>query len=270
MHSLFNLLLQIQGDTPEILATFIASAGLLIVGIAIIFITFLIISRQRRNALYLAQKKLKADYEKQLLQSQIEVQESTLSTVSKELHDNVNQLLSTAKLLINFAQKERDQPSEPLQNAFESVGMAIHEIRNLSKSLNKDWLQKFDLIKNLSDEIKRLEISKQFSFHFSYPDQFVLAADKQLILFRIVQEGIQNCIKHAEPKVISISITNEGSFYGITIKDDGKGFAPNIPAEGIGIANMKQRTALLGGTITWKNLEIGCETNIIIPSKEGK
>ncbi len=149
------------------------------------------------------------ELEKQLLLSQVEVQEATLSAIGRELHDNVGQLLSSSKMLLGVALRNytNHQNAEgAIRSADEQIGKAIAAIRSLAKLFDKEWLKQFDLIENLVTEIKRNNDSNEMKIHFSHPESLTINADDQIILFRIIQEGIQNAIKHANASNVFIEI----------------------------------------------------------------
>ena len=220
----------------------------------VLFIILIIYFRYKRNEDLRDKKRMTAEFEKQLLQSQIEVQEATFSSLAQDLHDNVGQLLSSAKMLLGITQRKMETVPDTLIIADETLGKAISEIRSLSKTLNKEWLEQFNFIENLNTEVNRINAANNLQIHFSYPDILIMKPGEQIILFRIVQEAIQNAIKHADPKNIYINITS-GELLTVMITNDGGGFNHQSSPEGMGILNMKHRTQLLGGTIEWKTLD---------------
>src|SRR6266513_5304855 len=106
--------------------------------------------RYRKNEYIKEREIMKQTFEQTLLQSQIEVQEATFSILAKELHDNVGQLLSSSKMLLGITQRNFSNAPETLTIAEETLGKAITELRSLSKSIDKEWLEQFDLIDNLT------------------------------------------------------------------------------------------------------------------------
>ncbi len=205
-------------------------------------------------------------FEKQLMRSQIEVQEATLSVLGKELHDNVGQLLSSTKMLLGVTERKLENPPDTLLIADETLGKAIQELRSLSKSLDKEWLEQFNFIDNLAAEASRINTSGDLSISFSHPAFLPLNAEKQIILFRIVQEAIQNALKHAHAKTIHITVAEISEALIITIADDGQGFnIKNHKFNGVGISNIRNRTALLGGTAQWDSSETGTTILIQLP-----
>ena len=223
--------------------------------------------RFRSNKFITERETMKKSFEQTLLQSQIEVQEATFSFLAKELHDNVGQLLSSSKMLMGITQRNLANIPETLTIAEETLGKAIVELRSLSKSLDKQWLEQFDLIENLTTEIKRINSCLILEIHFSHPGKLSLKVEEQIILFRIIQEALQNAIKHSEAENICIKIETKAENIIISITDDGKGFAPIIN-DGLGMRNMRHRTMLLGGNITWDTPERGSSITIQLPVKE--
>jgi signal transduction histidine kinase len=242
-----------QNPSENISIIFGASSFLLLITL---FIVMLIMAYLRRDLKHLKEKEsMEADFEKQLLQSQLETQEETLNQLSIEIHDNVGQLLNSTKLLIGLTQRAQTETSETLTLADETLAKAIQEIRSLSKALNKEWLQQFNFMENLEAEINRINAAKSLQLHLYKQGLIGLQPDKQIILFRIVQEVLQNAIKHAKAKNISISIIEEATSLSISVKDDGIGFNEENIIKSVGILNIKQRTYLLKGKVQWLSSE---------------
>lgn len=234
--------------------------------VAVIFISLLVtimglvvvaavISYKKKQDAYLHQLKLmKEDYDKQLMWSQIEMQEEAFAHLGQELHDDIGQLLSSTKLLINVTQRSMQEIPDTLQIAEDTLSTAIQHLRALSKSFSRQWLDQFSLVENLKAEVERINSSRAITVKFTYElVELPLQAEPQIILFRIIQEAMQNCIKHARPQVIDISIRKADQQLILIIADDGSGFDKDSMASiGMGIRNMQHRTSLLGGDIRWE------------------
>lgn len=215
---------------------------------------------------FLKEKELmEARFEQTLLQSQIEVQESTFSLLSKELHDNIGQLMSTAKMLLGITERTVTNPPETLLKANETVGIAIKELRSLSKSLSREWLEQFDLLDNLTAEVSRINSANTIAIHLFHPGKILLSADKQIILFRIIQEAMQNSLRHSGAENIYIHIQRFESFLIAKVEDDGIGFNGQKTNNGIGLINIKSRSKLLGGIAQWESQTKGTTVLITIP-----
>ncbi len=209
---------------------------------------------------------LKATYEKQIFQSQVETQEETFSAIGKELHDNIGQLLNSTKLLIGVTQRTLKEYPDTLQIADETLGTAIYELRALSKSMNKEWLQQFNFVQNLDTEVKRINSADSLRLHFLPAENVPFKSDEQIILFRIVQEALQNAIKHANAKNIYINLLEGADLFSISIIDDGQGSNGSTPFQaGMGMVNMQHRIKLLGGNIQWQPDNEGTSVIIQLP-----
>ena len=205
------------------------------------------------------------ELERQYLQSRVEVQEATLTTVGKELHDNIGQLLSSAKMLLGVAQRSSGNVEQVVKKVDEILNQIIENIRDLSKSLDGDYLKRFNLIENVAIEANRNnEINPNLRIHFSSVEHLPLEPEDQIVLFRIIQEGISNAIKHANAANIFISISQPDKELYITITDDGQGFDINTVTKGIGLTSMIIRATSLSGTIQWNQLYPGTELRITI------
>ena len=197
------------------------------------------------------------------------MQEATYSILAKELHDNVGQLLSSSKMLLGIAQRKLSDPPETLGIAENILSKAIVELRSLSKSLDKEWLEQFNLIENLQAEVNRINSSGILKVDFNHENKLPFNPEKQIILFRIIQEALQNIIKHADARNVSIDIKEKDENLQIVITDDGKGLGAGSES-GLGIRNMKHRANLLGGSIVWSNPDHGSCVTIDLTFKENK
>ncbi len=263
MQRLHYCLLIAQPRYP-VLSEFIIAISFLIVALALACLIFFMIARQKQNKLYLQQKAME-ELEKQLMQSQIEIQESTLTVLGKELHDNVGQLLSSSKMLLGITMRNISQTPDTLTVAYETLSKAITELRTLSRTLDSEWLQQFNLIDNLKEEVAR-NTTRNLAIHLTCTDKLHLKAEQQILLFRIIQEGIQNAIKHAAAASITITLQQTPTHLAITIADDGTGFDTGSTAiKGAGINNIKHRASALGGSAAWQSSGTGTTLAIHIP-----
>lgn len=218
-------------------------------------ITYFLIYRRKRKEHETELTMFKDQFNQQLLQSRIEVQEQTFQQIGKELHDNVGQLLSTSRMLIGLTERELQNPPDTLLTANATLGQAINEIRSLAKSLDKEWLERFSFSENIQTMIERINAGKTIEVDYLQSVELPLRSDEQIILFRIVQEAIQNAVKHAAPTHMRIAVEQEENNYRITVSDDGKGFDVNAVAKSMGLANMQHRVQLLQGTIQFNSIK---------------
>jgi two-component system, NarL family, sensor kinase len=254
--------------------TAILATSLVLITLAFFIIVFLIAynKKQRRNKKEKAE--LQSQFNQTLLQSQLEIQEQTLNKISQEIHDNIGQVLSLAKLnigTIDICQPERAQ--EKIKDSRELVGKAIQDLRNLARSMNTTYVNELGLLRSIEYEVEMIRKSGVFIPQLNVEGQpSKLNAQKELILFRIFQELINNIIKHAEAKKVDIRIVFTEELLNITVIDNGKGFdttllnSPDNPTSGLGLRNMQNRARLIGAVFSITSIpRTGTTINIQLP-----
>lgn len=186
---------------------------------------------------------LSQQFEQTLFKSQLEIQEQTFRNISQEIHDNIGQVLSLAKLNLNTITPASDK----IALTEELLGKAISDLRDLSKSLNAEKIGDVGLTNAVKQELSIIEKTTGLKTAFVLPELLqngCISREKIIITFRIIQEVLHNIIKHAKAKNIVVSFLKKDEKTAIEIKDDGKGFLPDALLEtqtGIGLKNMKAR-----------------------------
>ncbi len=219
---------------------------LLLLSSVIIIVVFKYQKRQNKYANEI--NTLKAEYENAILKSQIEIQEQTFQNISREIHDNVGQKLSLAKLYLSDSQN----PSSDLYNTAAIIGDAISDLRDLSRTLSSEMIISNGLIHALKHEIQYIDRTSLFKVYFEIKGDSLFLEDKiELVIFRVIQEAIQNVIKHAKASAVTICLEYHSTELNVLIKDNGIGYC-EINSEGQGLKNMKGRAKLLGGSFEIK------------------
>jgi signal transduction histidine kinase len=228
-------------------------------------------TRDRKEKLqYLNEKiNLENSLEKKILETRLEMQEATFRHISQEIHDNLGQVLSLAKLNLNCLDVKREGFEERIENTKEVLGHAITDLRNLSKSLNSDYLIEMGLQRSIEFEINQLKKTKRFSIHYDViGEEIRVDKNKELILFRIVQEALNNIMKHSGAKNITINLNYGINALIVEIKDDGVGFDQYKlkPDHGFGLKNMFSRAAAIGGSLNINSAHsTGTKVEVMIP-----
>jgi signal transduction histidine kinase len=232
--------------------------GTLLLLLAASFVTSFLFLYQRRQHAYIQEKEeLRNVYQKELLKAQLEMKEQTLYTVSQEIHDNIGQILSLVKLNLNTVVLEdnRSQAAQKISTTKELVSKAIQDLRNLSKTLNSEHVSHQKLSHSLQFELDLIGRTGIYTTKLQVEGtEKSLDPQKQLILFRIVQESLNNIIKHAQAQHISIILHYLNNRLMLTIQDDGKGFEKvnlqerNGHEKGTGLRNMYNRAQLIGAS----------------------
>jgi PAS domain S-box-containing protein len=219
----------------------------------------------------LERKLIKKEINRQqiITRATIEGQEKERKEIGKELHDNINQLLTTTQLYLEIAKGTADSNTlEMIQLSSKSVADVIHEIRELSRSLTPPSLGERDLIESVQDLCDSIKTTQVFTIRFYHKDfnEDLLAEDIGLMLFRIIQEQIKNIIKHAEASVILIRLITDESQAMLVISDNGKGFDLLKTKRGLGLNNIMNRPELFNGKAEIRTApEQGCTIIVTIP-----
>ncbi len=253
--------------SQEVTIIVIGCAFFLLVSIGII-ILILVYQKKQLHFIY-EKKELKNQFKEEILKSRIEAQEETLNTISKEIHDNIGQLVSSAKMLVGVAERKLPDVGDTLQQADISLSKAIQELRALSKSLNTQWLEQFNFFENLETEALRINASETMTMTVSRQEDLQMSKERQLILFRMVQEAFQNAIKHGQATQLHIKSDQTQTGLTMVVEDNGKGFdVTDTLKHGFGMINMKHRVSLIGGVVHWQSGITGTKVTITIPKDE--
>ena len=181
----------------------------------------------------------------------IDAQEKERTTLGRELHDNISQMLGTAKLYLNCAQDTPALTDDMITRSRDTIREVVEEIRRLSKSMIETFNEAVGLELSLNDLIEKVRLAQPFtiSLHFAVPDEPQLDDKLKMTIFRIVQEQLNNAIKHANATEVLISIVQKNRQLLITIADDGNGFDTTQKSKGIGITNIISRAELFNGRV---------------------
>ena len=208
--------------------------------------------------------------QKLLVRATIEGQEKERREIGKELHDNIGQQLTTTKLYLDIAQNScPDVPtSETIMMASKYVSGLIDEVRRLSRSLVPSTLGDLGLTESITELIDAVRPTQSFEIHF-YHSRFnddLLTENQKLMLFRIIQEQINNIIKHAKAENVNIWLQTEDEYVVMEIIDDGKGFNLMDVKRGLGLTNIMNRAELFNGKADIETSpDKGCTVTVTVP-----
>ena len=220
------------------------------------------------------EKKLLFEQEQQkkaLTQASIKAQEQEKTKISCELHDNVNQILMSAKLYMDTAKRIPEEADNLLDKAIEYQLMALQEIRHLSRSLSTPSIATKGLQEIINEIVNNLSSLQHIHVDFSFEPllDVQLNDDEKLTIYRVIQEQSSNIIKYADAKKVTIVVKKQDSMLLLLIADDGKGFDVGIPRKGIGMMNMNCRAAAHNGILTVSSSPgNGCILELSFPISE--
>jgi len=214
--------------------------------IVVIIIIFSIFQRRKEKFLF-EQKEAEQRFEDEIIKSQLETQEQTLQNISWELHDNVGQLLSVAKMQLNMLEPEvANGQKSILDETGEIISKSLQEIRSLSKLLNPETVKNMGLKEAIELELQRFNRLKFLEAHLNIiGDEIAIDKKEEIILFRILQEFFSNSIKHAKATKLDVTLSYTTENLIITAQDFGVGFDKDTIENGSGLINMKSRAKLI-------------------------
>lgn len=206
---------------------------------------------------------------KAITQATIAAQEQEKTNISRELHDNVNQILMSAKLFMDTAKRIPEQSSELLDKAIEYQLLALQEIRKLSKSLSTSNVKTVGIKESIGDIVNNMKLLQQLDVQLIFNERVEdkLSDDQKLMLFRVIQEQTNNIIKYAEARSVQIMINETNNMVRLVISDDGVGFdTSNKNTKGIGFINIISRADVYNGKVNIVSSPgHGCTLEICFP-----
>ncbi|MBI1780210.1 MAG: sensor histidine kinase [Sphingobacteriales bacterium] len=251
---------------------FVIIIGTVMVLLLAAFIISFLFLYQRRNFRHRVEKEqIKNSFQKELLKAQLEIREQTLKNVSQEIHDNIGQVLSLVKLHLTRIDPQKIESSgEKINDSKDLVAKAIQDLRSISKSLDTDAVMSVGLFNAVKNE---LDIVQRAGFHQTHlvleGSLYKLESHAELILFRILQETLNNIIKHAKAKKITVNFNYEPLQLTLKITDDGIGFDLNQLNQsdktefGLGLKNMHNRARIIDADFSMEST-FGAGTVVII------
>ena len=218
---------------------------------------------QRNQQLYIEATKAVA-------QAVVDAQEKERAEIGYELHDNVNQILSTARVFLDLARNDEKERLNLIERSALNISNAVSEIRRISRSLVPASLSDLGLILSIEDLVDSIQIAKaiKVEFYHSGDVEKSISEKGKLMLFRIIQEQVTNVLKHAEATQMVIELIVDCSAISLSITDNGKGFDIEKvkTKKGVGLHNIANRTELFNGKMNMVTSPgNGCKLNIIIP-----
>ena len=221
------------------------------------FIAAILFLYQKKNVLYYKQlEDVKNKYEKNILETQLEIQEQTFQDISREIHDNIGLSLTLAKLQLNTIDYlDPGKTTENVDSSIDLISKAIQDLGDISKSFNSEAIKNHGLYNTLKMETEKINRSGKYKIVFTEEGNAVfLDAQKELILYRIAQEALNNILKHAAASFIWIRLNYKTNYISLSIEDNGAGFDKTDTEKyrsgkiNSGITNMRTRTIMLNGT----------------------
>ncbi len=258
-------------DTPESTLTL----QIIIIGMIALFvlslgvIVFFIIYQKRLFAQQQKHQQIEAEYQRELLQTAIQSEERERARIGKELHDDVGALLTTTKLYLSQISPEASP--EKLQTTTKKMyslfDVMIQGIRSISQDLRPVVLERLGLVEAVKSLVTTVNDVNVVAVTFEDFSRNGVSKENELNVYRILQELINNTLKHANATEIAIIFKNELSNFVIIYKDNGIGFNEETlqKRKGIGLKNIESRLSVLLGSFSFEKVQKGIKLTIQIP-----
>jgi len=199
-------------------------------------------------------KELENSMQLQSMQSMIDGQESERERIAQDLHDSLGGLLSTIKLRFDkLVHEQKITGQESYTKLYDLIDTACDEVRNISNDLKPGSLEKLGLIEAIRDLLNRHihEHGPNIIFqYFGFEKPGTIDSNTALNIYRVIQELVNNSIKHANCKEIFVQLSKSAYEMTISVEDDGKGFDAETVKRGMGLENIRSRINYLKGEFT--------------------
>jgi signal transduction histidine kinase len=228
-----------------VIAILIGTLFILLFGLISFLIIINYIKRKRK---WIVEKEIhEANLQQAVMRAQLEMQEHTFRVISQDIHDNVGQILSLVKINLNVLSAEQKE-NETFNNLKELVMNAMSELRDLGTGYHTDRLIDKGLLLAIQHQLHLMEKTGMFTISFrSELTTLKLDRNKTIFLYRMVQETLNNIVKHSCATHIRVSIFTNYNETHIVLEDNGKGFNTNTPEfeAGIGLSSIRERASMI-------------------------
>jgi len=252
-------------------------AGAIIFLLFLFFIIFYMFLHKRRLHLHFVEKeRMTYDHNMGMLKARLDEQERVMTQISREIHDNVAQKVDFLQMNIKALHGSENQPgtSRALENSFTLAEQIGNDLRNISYSLNSDYVTAQGLASVIKKELSYIRSSKQIDCRIQvdgYNQQIL--PDKELLIYRIAQEAFHNCVKHSKASQILVNIRYAADDFEMKIADNGIGFDASSEGfrQGLGYTNMQHRANLMGARLKVESSPgKGCFVSVYLKCNDGR
>lgn len=203
----------------------------------------------------------------------LQAQEEERLRFARDLHDGLGSLLSGVKLSLSSIQAETFRNSEQknlFENSIVQMEYAIQEMRKISRNMMPETIQQYGLQAAVQNLCESLQTSSSPLIRFECLDfNHRLIADQEIVAYRIIQELLQNAIRHSRSKTIFVQLTHHEKTMHLVVEDDGIGYDRQNPQTGMGTKNIKSRVEFLNGVMhIQSHSETGTSVHIEFPATE--
>jgi two-component system, NarL family, sensor kinase len=258
-----------QGVSNFALIFSIASVGMLVLAGAIIL--FVVFYQKKMIQEQLKRQQMELDYQQKMMEAALESQENERRRVAADLHDSIGAMLSTVRVGITTLAKQMNDP-QSLDLPKQMLDDTITSVRRISRDLMPSTLDKFGFVQAVKEMCERFQATTSLPMLWhEHGEVKPMSKSRELMLFRIVQELINNAIKHAQATEINIHAWGEDQII-LSVEDNGVGFDPDAfktpsqSGKGLGLYNIENRARVLGAKIEFeRERKQGSKTTLFVP-----
>lgn len=263
-----GIFVYMQNETTKI-AVLVAISTLVFLLMPVFLILYIRSYNRHKKNHFLEKQNMRQRFESEILQTRIEVQDQTMQSIATELHDNVGQLLSLTTLTLNSVNlNDAAKAKKKIENSLSLVNKSIKELRELAKLLHGEQLVENGIGHAIDQEINWLGKAGTYELQTNNKllESEIVSPDKDLIILRLLQEIINNIIKHAHATHIEIDSYLENNALYLKVSENGIGFnTEEVKAKksGMGLNSIYKRIEMINGKLAL-NSEPGKGTSIAI------
>jgi len=223
------------------------------------------LAKQEQEIEYQKRVELQNQQKLLMMDAMIEGQENERRRVAKDLHDGVGSLLAALK--IQVGSMGETEKSAVLDKTYQMAGNAYEEVRRVAHNMMPQALIDQGLTSAVKQLVRQVGDSSGLDIHWQLlGNEPQLKSNEEMMVYRIVQELLNNIVKHAEASEVWVQISEEDHHHVLMVEDDGKGFDMNDQPEGMGLENLRSRAEYLGAEIEMDSrLGEGTAVNLFIP-----
>lgn len=244
-----------SGNEEIILVYIIGTFAMILLAGAIFF--FFITYQKRLLKKELEINRMKAEQQEEILRNIMLAQEKERKRIAQDLHDEVGAMLSVVKMNVGrIESKSTDEIPQKLANETKTyLGDVITQVRRISRALMPPSLEKLGLSFALEELVNWINKSNQVKVDIEKSGEpFRLDKKKELAVFRIVQELVNNALKHSQATIISIKLRFTPNYIAVSVADNGTGFEPKkLKRTGLGLKNLESRAEMMGADYKMKS-----------------
>ncbi len=249
-----------------------AIAMLLMAGSIILFVLYY---QKRMTEEQLRRQRMEIEHQKKMIEASLESEERERRRVAGDLHDSIGAMLSTIRLSLISHARRYPEETESIAECKKMLDDTIESVRRISRDLMPSTLERFGLVQAVKELCDRFQTTSAIPIVFREIGQTPsLPRTRELMLFRIIQEVLNNGMKHAQASTLQVTFDNKECLI-VTVEDDGRGFdhhgpkIEKITEKGLGLFNIDNRARLAGGTVDLQSVPgHGTKVTITVPYED--